>query len=112
MRAAAEHLTSVTLELGGKSPVFVDRGTDLDAVADRLARGKFLNAGQTCIAPDNVLTDPQTAAALEPALTRAVEGLCGTDPATSGEYGRIVNERHVDRLTGLLGSGRVVVGES
>ncbi|MFF0156350.1 aldehyde dehydrogenase family protein [Streptomyces sp. NPDC005263] len=110
MRAAAEHLTPVALELGGKSPAFVDRDTDLDVVADRLARGKFLNAGQTCVAPDYVLTDPQTAAALEPALVRAVESLYGTDPAASGEYGRIVNERHFDRLTGLLDSGRVVVG--
>ncbi|MER6433100.1 MULTISPECIES: aldehyde dehydrogenase family protein [Streptomyces] len=110
MRAAAEHLTPVTLELGGKSPVFVDRGTDLDTVADRLARGKFLNAGQTCVAPDYVLTDPGTAAALEAALVRAVEALYGTDPATSPEYGRIINERHFDRLNGLLGSGRVAVG--
>ncbi|MGW1601699.1 aldehyde dehydrogenase family protein [Streptomyces eurythermus] len=110
MRAAAEHLTPVTLELGGKSPVFVDRGTDLDAVADRLARGKFLNAGQTCVAPDYVLTDPETAPALEAALVRAVEKLFGTDPARSPEYGRIVNERHFDRLSGLLGSGRVAVG--
>ncbi|MER6631844.1 aldehyde dehydrogenase family protein [Streptomyces sp. NPDC000987] len=110
MRAAAEHLTPVTLELGGKSPAFVDRGVDLDVVADRLARGKFLNAGQTCVAPDYVLTDPATAAALEPALARAVEALYGSDPRTCGEYGRIVNERHFDRLAGLLGSGRVVVG--
>ncbi|MFI9803538.1 aldehyde dehydrogenase family protein [Streptomyces sp. NPDC052301] len=110
MRAAAEHLTPVTLELGGKSPVFVDRGTDLDVVADRLARGKFLNAGQTCVAPDYVLTDPETAAALEAALVRAVDALFGTDPAASAEYGRIINERHFDRLSGLLGSGRIVVG--
>ncbi|MEU2438828.1 aldehyde dehydrogenase family protein [Streptomyces rubradiris] len=110
MRAAAEHLTPVTLELGGKSPVFVDRGTDLEAVADRLARGKFLNAGQTCVAPDYVLTDPETAPALEAALVRAVERLFGADPARSPEYGRIVNERHFDRLSGLLGSGRVAVG--
>ncbi|GAB1333799.1 aldehyde dehydrogenase family protein [Streptomyces sp. E-15] len=110
MRAAAEHLTPVTLELGGKSPAFVDRGTDLDAVADRLARGKFLNAGQTCVAPDYVLTDPETAPALEAALVRAVENLFGADPARSPEYGRIVNERHFDRLSGLLGSGRVAVG--
>ncbi|MGW3208488.1 aldehyde dehydrogenase family protein [Streptomyces sp. NPDC001135] len=110
MRAAAEHLTPVTLELGGKSPVFVDRDADLDVVADRLASGKFLNAGQTCVAPDYVLTDPETAAALETALVRAVEVLYGTDPAASPEYGRIVNERHFDRLSGLLGSGRVVVG--
>ncbi|MEW2134283.1 aldehyde dehydrogenase family protein [Streptomyces sp. NPDC005435] len=110
MRAAAEHLTPVTLELGGKSPAFVDRDTDLDVVADRLARGKFLNAGQTCVAPDYVLTDPETAPALEAALVRAVEGIYGTDPAASPEYSRIVNERHFDRLSGLLGSGRVAVG--
>ncbi|MEU1291332.1 aldehyde dehydrogenase family protein [Streptomyces sp. NPDC005840] len=110
LRAAAEHLTPVTLELGGKSPAFVDSDADVQVVADRLARGKFLNAGQTCVAPDYVLTDPETAAALEPALARAVEGLFGTEPKESGEYGRIVNERHFDRLSGLLGSGRVVVG--
>jgi aldehyde dehydrogenase (NAD+) len=110
MRAAAEHLTPVTLELGGKSPAFVDRDADLDVVADRLARGKFLNAGQTCVAPDYVLTDPETAAALEPALARAVVALHGADASASGEYGRIINERHFDRLSGLLGSGRVVVG--
>ncbi|MDH6456263.1 MULTISPECIES: aldehyde dehydrogenase family protein [unclassified Streptomyces] len=110
LRAAAEHLTPVTLELGGKSPAFVDRDADLTVVADRLARGKFLNAGQTCVAPDYVLTDPETAAALEPLLKNAVETLYGSDPARSGEYGRIINERHFDRLTGLLDSGRTVVG--
>ncbi|MFC1262177.1 MULTISPECIES: aldehyde dehydrogenase family protein [Streptomyces] len=110
MRAAAEHLTPVTLELGGKSPAFVDRDADLDTVAARLVAGKFLNAGQTCVAPDYVLTDPETAAALEPALVRAVEAQYGIDPARSTEYARIVNERHFDRLTGLLDSGRVVVG--
>ncbi|MGI5424242.1 aldehyde dehydrogenase family protein [Streptomyces sp. CA-179760] len=110
LRAAAEHLTPVTLELGGKSPAFVDRDTDLTVVADRLARGKFLNAGQTCVAPDYVLTDPGTAAALEPLLANAVKTLYGSDPADSGEYGRIINERHFDRLTGLLDSGRTVVG--
>ncbi|MGW2187357.1 aldehyde dehydrogenase family protein [Streptomyces sp. NPDC001719] len=110
MTAAARHLTPVTLELGGKSPVFVDKGTDLAVVAARLAAGKFLNAGQTCVAPDYVLTDPETARALEPALARAVEELYGSDPAASGTYGRIVNERHFDRLSGLLGSGRVVTG--
>ena len=112
MRAAAEHLTPVTLELGGKSPAFVDRDTDLDVVADRLARGKFLNAGQTCVAPDYVLTDPATATALERAFQRAVESLYGADPSASAEYGRIINERHFDRLAGLLDSGRVVVGGS
>jgi aldehyde dehydrogenase (NAD+) len=110
MRAAAEHLTPVTLELGGKSPAFVDSDADLTVVADRLVRGKFLNAGQTCVAPDYVLTDPATARALEPLVTKAVEALYGTEPGTSAEYGRIVNERHFDRLVGLLDSGRVVTG--
>ncbi|MEU7201081.1 aldehyde dehydrogenase family protein [Streptomyces sp. NPDC045470] len=110
MRAAAEHLTPVTLELGGKSPAFVGRDTDADAVAARLVAGKFLNAGQTCVAPDYVLTDPETAARLEPALARAVTALYGDDPAAAPNYSRIVNERHFDRLTGLLGSGRTVTG--
>jgi aldehyde dehydrogenase (NAD+) len=110
MRAAAEHLTPVTLELGGKSPAFVDRDADPAVVADRLVRGKFLNAGQTCVAPDYVLTDPATASALEPELARAVEALFGADPSTSPEYGRIVNERHFDRLGALLESGRTVIG--
>ncbi|MET9361546.1 aldehyde dehydrogenase family protein [Streptomyces sp. NPDC006632] len=110
MRAAAEHLTPVTLELGGKSPAFVDRGADLAVVADRLARGKFLNAGQTCVAPDYVLTDPETARALEPEFVRAVEALFGAEPQRSADFGRIVNERHFDRLSGLLDSGRAVTG--
>jgi aldehyde dehydrogenase (NAD+) len=110
MRAAAEHLTPVTLELGGKSPAFVDQGTDLQTVASRLVATKFLNAGQTCVAPDYVLTDPVTASKLEDALETAVRQTYGDDPAASPEYGRIVNERHFDRLTGLLGSGRPVVG--
>ncbi|MFD3677806.1 aldehyde dehydrogenase family protein [Streptomyces sp. NPDC058613] len=110
MRAAAENLTPVTLELGGKSPAFVDRGTDLGVVAARLASTKFMNAGQTCVAPDYVLTDPETARELEKELTGVLHGLYGDDPSTSPAYGRIVNERHFDRLTGLLGSGRTVTG--
>ncbi|MEU6116983.1 aldehyde dehydrogenase family protein [Streptomyces sp. NPDC047117] len=110
MRAAAEHLTPVTLELGGKSPAFVDRDADVTRTAQRLARTKFQNAGQTCVAPDYVLTDPETSKALQAALAEAVEGLYGTDPSASPAYGRIINHRHFDRLTGLLGSGRTVTG--
>ncbi|MEU2678550.1 aldehyde dehydrogenase family protein [Streptomyces sp. NPDC007107] len=110
MAAAAKHLTPVTLELGGKSPAFVDRDTDLKTVAARLVSGKFLNTGQTCVAPDYVLTDPETAPALTDALAAAVEEQFGTDASQSPEYGRIVNERHFDRLVGLLGSGRTVTG--
>ncbi|WP_069174503.1 aldehyde dehydrogenase family protein [Streptomyces griseus] len=110
MAAAAKHLTPVTLELGGKSPAFVDRDTDLRTVASRLVSGKFLNAGQTCVAPDYVLTDPETAAPLAEALAAAVEERFGPDPSASPEYGRIVNGRHFDRLVGLLDSGRTVTG--
>ncbi|MYQ42539.1 aldehyde dehydrogenase (NAD+) [Streptomyces sp. LamerLS-316] len=110
MAAAAKHLTPVTLELGGKSPAFVDRDTDLKTVAARLVSGKFLNTGQTCVAPDYVLTDPETAPALTDALAAAVEEQFGTDASQSPEYGRIVNERHFDRLVGLLDSGRTVTG--
>ncbi|MEU1015433.1 aldehyde dehydrogenase family protein [Streptomyces sp. NPDC005898] len=110
MRAAAEHLTPVTLELGGKSPVFVDRDADVTTVARRLADAKFRNAGQTCVAPDYVLTDPATARALEVALAEAVEGMFGPDPQASEAYGRMVNERHFDRVSALLGSGTTVFG--
>ncbi|MGW1728223.1 aldehyde dehydrogenase family protein [Streptomyces sp. NPDC002306] len=110
MRAAAEHLTPVTLELGGKSPVFVDRDTDIATVAERIASTKFSNAGQICVAPDYVLTDPETAQALTTALAQAVQELYGDDPQTSGTYGRIINERHFDRLKRLLGSGRIALG--
>ncbi|MEU9318306.1 aldehyde dehydrogenase family protein [Streptomyces sp. NPDC048295] len=110
MRAAAEHLTPVTLELGGKSPVFVDRGADIATVAERIAATKFTNAGQTCVAPDYVLTDAETAQALTTALGQAVKELYGDDPQGSGTYGRIINERHFDRLGKLLGSGRTAIG--
>lgn len=110
LTAAAKHLTPVTLELGGKSPVFVDQGVDAAAVAARIVAGKFLNAGQTCVAPDYVLTDPATARALEDALPKALADLYGPDPASCADYGRIINERHFDRLVGLLGAGRTVVG--
>ncbi|WP_344461083.1 aldehyde dehydrogenase family protein [Kitasatospora kazusensis] len=110
MTAAARHLTPVTLELGGKSPAVVEPGVDLAATAQRIVRGKFGNAGQICVAPDYVLAIGGTAAELEPHLAAAVQGLYGDDPAAHPAYGRIVNERHHDRLTALLGDGRIVTG--
>ncbi|WP_078971386.1 aldehyde dehydrogenase family protein [Streptomyces chattanoogensis] len=110
MAAAAKHLTPVTLELGGKSPVVVEPGADLTATAQRIVRGKFQNAGQTCVAPDYILAIGDTAAELEAQLAVAVREAYGDDPAADPEYGRIVNERHFDRLTALLGAGRVVTG--
>ncbi|MEU5599856.1 aldehyde dehydrogenase family protein [Streptomyces sp. NPDC020298] len=110
MAAAAKNLTPVTLELGGKSPVFVAPDADVDETAKRLVGAKFGNAGQQCIAPDYVLADPATAAALVPALRAAVDAQFGTSPQTSAGFGRIINERHFDRLTRLLDSGRAAVG--
>ena len=110
MAAAAKNLTPVTLELGGKSPVFVAPDADVEETARRLVGAKFGNAGQQCIAPDYVLADPATAAALVPALRAAVEAQFGTSPQTAADFGRIINERHFDRLTALLDSGRAAVG--
>jgi aldehyde dehydrogenase (NAD+) len=109
MRAAAEHLTPVTLELGGKSPAVVVGG-DLRGAARRIAYGKFMNAGQTCVAPDYVLTTPAAAPALVVALRDAVKDFYGTDPRVSADYGRIISEEHHDRLVGLLDGGTVVSG--
>ncbi|GAA1183659.1 aldehyde dehydrogenase (NAD+) [Kitasatospora gansuensis] len=110
MAAAAKHLTPVTLELGGKSPVIVDTDADLAVTAQRLVRGKFLNAGQTCVAPDYVLAVGDTAAELTAELATAVQEIYGDDPSADPEYGRIVNTRHFDRLTALLADGRTVTG--
>lgn len=113
MTAAAAHLTPVTLELGGKSPAVVDRSARLSVAARRIALGKFLNAGQTCIAPDYVLVDDTVADELVDHLVAAVGDFYGADPRTSADYGRIVNRRHLDRLRGLLDAGgydQVVVG--
>jgi aldehyde dehydrogenase (NAD+) len=113
MEAGARHLTPVTLELGGKSPVIVDKGANLDAAARRVAWGKFVNAGQTCIAPDYVLVDRTVEKEFLDALARAVRSFYGGDPQSSPDYARIVSERHWDRLHKLLDStspGQVVVG--
>lgn len=110
MAAAAKNLTPVTLELGGKSPVWIDDSVDIDAAARRIAWAKFINCGQTCVAPDYVLAPPAVADKLSPALARAIVELYGADPWSSHDYGRIVNERHFQRLATLLDEGRVVAG--
>ena len=102
MRAAAEHLTPVTLELGGKSPTLVDSSADLDVAAKRIIWGKFFNAGQTCVAPDYVLVEESVHDALVTRMVAAVREFYGDRPQDSESYGRIINERHHDRLTKLL----------
>lgn len=112
LRAAAEHLTPVTLELGGKSPTFVDDTVDLEVAARRIAWGKFINTGQTCIAPDYVLVTPEAREPLLAALRGAVREFFGDDPRASPDLGRVVDAAHHARLLGLLEShgGQVVVG--
>jgi len=110
MAAAAENLTPVTLELGGKSPVYVDDTADLEAAARRIAWGKFMNAGQTCVAPDYLLATADVAARLEPLLKVAITELYGADPHVSPDYGRIINDNQYGRLVGLLENGRVSTG--
>jgi aldehyde dehydrogenase (NAD+) len=107
--AAARHLTPVTLELGGKSPAIVSDG-DLAAIARRIVHGKFLNAGQTCVAPDHVLVVDSAADELLRCLRQAIAEFFGNDPAASADYGRIVDDRHFDRLVATLEAADVVVG--
>lgn len=111
LRRAAEHLTPVTLELGGKSPVIVARDADLTLAARRIAFGKLLNAGQTCVAPDYVLVAREVEDAFVAALQKQFDQLC-PDPLHSAEYVHIVNQKHFDRLTGLMASGQIVYGGS
>jgi aldehyde dehydrogenase (NAD+) len=110
MEAAAKHLTPVTLELGGKSPTIVDATANLRVAARRIAWGKFLNAGQTCIAPDYLLVDKKVAPAFIGELRAAIKEFYGDDPKQSGDYARIVNGHHFNRLASMLESGSVVIG--
>jgi aldehyde dehydrogenase (NAD+) len=110
MAAAAKHLTPVVLELGGKNPTIVHDTADLRVAARRIAQGRWMNAGQTCTAPDHVLVFKAVAKDFLAQLEEAVVGFYGTDPQRSPDYGRIVNARHFDRLTRLIGSGDVYYG--
>jgi len=110
MEAAAKHLTPVTLELGGKSPAVVLDDADIKTAARRIAWGKWLNAGQTCIAPDYVLVADSRRDEFIAALKQAVEDFYGADASDANDYGRIVNEQHWQRLVGYLEQGTVVHG--
>ncbi|GLX80087.1 aldehyde dehydrogenase [Thalassotalea insulae] len=110
MTAAAKHLTPVTLELGGKSPVYIDQSADLEITAQRLAWGKWMNAGQTCIAPDYILTDKSLIPPLVTALKKQIKQMFGEDIKASPSYGRIVNQRHTKRIASYLSSGEIAFG--
>lgn len=102
--AAAKHLTPVTLELGGKSPAIIDQDVKFDVAARRIAFGKWINAGQTCIAPDYLLVHKDVEAKMIAALTKTLKAFY-PDQAS---YGHIINQRHYERLSGLIDSDKVV----
>ncbi|MFP5528103.1 aldehyde dehydrogenase [Peptococcus simiae] len=109
MSAAANHLTPVTLELGGKSPCIITADADLSLAAKHIAFGKILNAGQTCVAPDYVLADSNILDRFVHALARALNDQLPEGLHTKG-YPRIINQHHFDRLLGLMADGKVLVG--
>ncbi|QLE54490.1 aldehyde dehydrogenase [Nostoc sp. TCL26-01] len=110
MAAAAKHLTPVTLELGGKSPCIVDTEINLEHTAKRIVWGKFLNAGQTCIAPDYLLVNQNIKQDLITALQKTIKEFYGDHPATSPDYARIISQKHFERLTKYLDNGQIIVG--
>jgi acyl-CoA reductase-like NAD-dependent aldehyde dehydrogenase len=110
MEAAAKHLTPVTLELGGKSPCIVDRDVHIEYAARRITWGKFLNAGQTCVAPDYLLVDRSIKDELLERMKTCIREFYGDDPSRSPDYGRVISERHFDRLSQLLQGGKIIIG--
>lgn len=105
MEKAAAHLTPVTLELGGKSPCIVDRTADLKLAAARIAFGKYLNCGQTCVAPDYLLIHKEVKEDFLEQFRLAVKQMYGEKPLENPNYGKIINRKHFDRLMGLMEPG-------
>ena len=110
LRQAAEHLTPAVLELGGKSPCIVDETADIELAARRIVFGKFLNCGQTCVAPDYVLCDKRVEPALVQAICRQIRVQFGQEPLRNPNYGKIVNRKHFFRLCALLDPEKTVCG--
>ena len=112
LKAASNHLTPVTLELGGKNPAYVHSDIDATVTAQRLTWAKFVNAGQTCVAPDFILCHRSVADALTEQLIKAVKKFYTDDPKSFGQYGRIINKHHLNRVTKMLDNtkGEVALG--
>ncbi|MDO4531885.1 MAG: aldehyde dehydrogenase family protein, partial [Bacillota bacterium] len=108
MQKAAKHLTPVTLELGGKSPCIVDSTAKLRLAAKRIVFGKFLNCGQTCVAPDYILVEDRVKEELIGYLKEWIERMYGAKHRAS--YVRMINEKHFERVKGLIDSEKVVCG--
>ena len=110
LRRAAEHLTPAVLELGGKSPCIVDETARLPLAARRIVFGKYLNCGQTCVAPDYILCHSSVKDRLVDALREEIRRQYGAEPLDNPAYGRIVNEKHFQRLLGLIDPDKVAAG--
>ena len=110
LRRTAEHLTPAVLELGGKSPCIVDETAKLSLAARRIVFGKYLNCGQTCVAPDYILCHSGVKDRLVEALCKEVRRQYGEQPLENPDYGRIVNEKHFQRLLGLIDQDKVAAG--
>ena len=110
LRHAAEYLTPVTLELGGKSPCLVDATADLKLAARRIVFGKYLNCGQTCVAPDYLYCDASIRDELVLAIQKEIAAQFGAEPLANPNYGKIVNRKHFDRILGLIDPRKVVTG--
>lgn len=110
MAAAAKNLTPVTLELGGKSPCVVAGNLDIDLVSKRIVWGKFFNTGQTCVAPDYILVEKKHKSNLIKGLKKYITEFYTSSPISSPDYGRIINERHFSRISGLIENETVIEG--
>ncbi len=106
----AEHLTPAVLELGGKSPCIVDSSANIKLAAKRIVFGKFLNCGQTCVAPDYILCEKSVKARLLDEIKFQIKRQYGENPLENKDYGKIINEKHFERLTGLIAPGKVITG--
>ena len=112
MRYASNHLTPVTLELGGKSPCIVEKSADLKLAAKRIVFGKYLNCGQTCVAPDYIYCDARIKDDLVAEIRKQIILQFGKDPLDNPNYGKIINDKHFHRLLGLIDPTKVVTGGS
>lgn len=110
MAAAAKYLTPVTLELGGKSPCIVDTEINIEHTVRRITWGKFINAGQTCIAPDYLLVNKKIKKDLIDGLEKSLKEFYGNNPINSPDYARIISQKHFDRLVNFLKDGEVIIG--
>lgn len=110
MRNAAEHLTPVTLELGGKSPCIVDQTADIPLAARRIVFGKYLNCGQTCVAPDYIYCHRSVKDQLIKEVQKQIQKQYGSQPLDNPDYGKIINEKHFDRILGLIDETKLVQG--